>query len=497
MFALSKTLSLHHMNKYYVQILKDLSIVKQIPAGSTLLVGGFGLCGIPENIINALKEVGTKNLTVVSNNCGTNDEGLGILLNNGQLKRVIASYAGENHNLAEKYFDGELELELIPQGTLAEKLRSAGAGIPAFYTRTGVDTVVEKGGIPIKYKNHSKDFEVDIASKPKHVEYFKGQKYLREEAIYGDYAIIKASVADTNGNLRFVGTSRNFNEDMAKAAKVVIAEVESIVPLGSFGFDHVHVNGIYVDYLYLGNNYKKSIERLVYDESVYKRNPEKFKKAKNQGLRNRIAKRAAHEFKDGMYVNLGIGIPTLIPAFLDPHITIHFHTEIGAVGVGNYPLEGQELGDLVNAGKESITLNQGASTFSSSESFGIVRGGHLDLTVLGAMQINKQGDIANWVIPGRMVKGMGGAMDLVASGSKVLVVMEHTAKGEKKFLKDITLPATGLGRVDQVITDKAVFVKRNGELVLTEIAADTDLEWVRANTGFELTIADDLKKFEI
>lgn len=119
----------------------------------------------------------------MSNNCGTNDEGLGILLNNGQLKRVIASYAGENHHLAEKYFDGELELELIPQGTLAEKLRSAGAGIPAFYTRTGVDTIVEKGGIPIKYKNHSKDFEVDIASQPKHVEYFKGQKYIREEAI--------------------------------------------------------------------------------------------------------------------------------------------------------------------------------------------------------------------------------------------------------------------------------------------------------------------------
>lgn len=153
-----------------------------------------------------------------------------------------------------------------------------------------------------------------------------------------------------------------------------------------------------------------------------------------------------------MYVNLGIGIPTLIPAQLDPHLLIHFHTEIGAIGVGNYPLPGHELGDLVNAGKESITLNTGATTFSSSESFAIVRGGHLNMTVLGALQISQCGDIANWVIPGKMLKGMGGAMDLVACGSKVLVVMEHTAKEEIKLIQECTLPVTGLKKVDQVIT---------------------------------------------
>ncbi|CAK84487.1 unnamed protein product (macronuclear) [Paramecium tetraurelia] len=145
-------------------------------------------------------------------------------------------------------------------------------------------------------------------------------------------------------------------------------------------------------------------------------------------------------------------------------MTIHFHTEIGAIGVGPYPKLGQELGDLQNAGKESCTLNPGATTFESSESFGIIRGGHLDMTVLGAMQITKQGDIANWVIPGKMVKGMGGAMDLVASGSKVLVVMEHTAKGEVKFVNQLQYPATGMNKVSQVITDKAVFVKRDGQI---------------------------------
>ncbi|CAD8079465.1 unnamed protein product [Paramecium primaurelia] len=487
--------SLTHIGRYYVHIIKDLNVIKQIPAGSTVLVGGFGLCGIPECSINALKEAGTKNLTVVSNNCGTTDLGLGLLLNNGQLKRVIASYAGENHNLAKQYFDGTLELELVPQGTLAEKLRAAGAGIPAFYTHTGTDTVVEKGGIPIKYRKGGDG--VEIESKPKPVEYFNGKKYIREDSIWGDYAIIKANMADTNGNLKFVGTARNFNQDMVKAAKVVIAEVDTIVPVGSFGFDEAHINGIYVDYLYQGNNYLKTVERLVYDQSVYDKHKDIKPQGKLNQTRNRIAKRAAQEFKDGMYVNLGIGIPTLIPAFLDKSMTIHFHTEIGAIGVGPYPKLGQELGDLQNAGKESCTLNPGATTFESSESFGIIRGGHLDMTVLGAMQITKQGDIANWVIPGKMVKGMGGAMDLVASGSKVLVVMEHTAKGEVKFVKDLQYPATGMNKVSQVITDKAVFVKRDGQLVLTEIASDTTLEWVRANTGFELTVADDLKFFKV
>lgn len=161
--------------KFYVKILKDLSILKQIKNGSTLLVGGFGLCGIPENCIQALKEAGIKDLTVVSNNCGTKDDGLGLLLNNNQIKRVIASYSGENTHLAEyiysiyfsAYFNGDIELELMPQGTLAEKIRSGGAGIGAFYTRTGVNTIVEKGGIPIKYAKGGQS--VEIASTPKPV----------------------------------------------------------------------------------------------------------------------------------------------------------------------------------------------------------------------------------------------------------------------------------------------------------------------------------------
>ena len=187
----------------------------------------------------------------------------------------------------------------MPQGTLAEKIISGGAGIGAFYTRTGVNTVVEKGGIPIKYAKGGKTVEIASTPKPVYiysivqVEILRGQKFIREDAILGDYAIIKAHTADTYGNLQFVGTSRNFNEDMVKAGKITIAEVEQIVPFGTFGLDQAHVNGIYVDYLYLGKNYKKQIERLVYNQTVYDAEPEKYSKPKSSPNREIIAKRAA------------------------------------------------------------------------------------------------------------------------------------------------------------------------------------------------------------
>ncbi len=214
--------------------------LKGVRDGMTFLVGGFGLCGIPENLIASLKRSGAKNLTCVSNNAGVDGFGLGQLLESRQIKKMISSYVGENKEFERQFLSGELEVELNPQGTLAERLRAGGAGIPAFYTPTGVGTVVADG---------------------KDVREFDGRKYVLERAIRGDYALIKAWKADPFGNLVFRKTARNFNPMMAAAGKITIVEVEEIVDYGDIDPDHVHTPGIYVQMVVLGQNYEKRIEQ--------------------------------------------------------------------------------------------------------------------------------------------------------------------------------------------------------------------------------------------
>jgi 3-oxoacid CoA-transferase subunit A len=213
---------------------------KDIIDGSVLLVGGFGLCGIPENAIDALVERGVKNLTCVSNNCGVDDFGLGLLLKKKQIKKMISSYVGENKTFEAQLLAKELEVELVPQGTLAERIRAAGAGIGGFYTRTGVGTLVAQG---------------------KEVKFIDGVEYLLEKPLSGDFALIKAWKADRMGNLVFRKTARNFNPMMATAAKVTIVEVEELVAVGQLDPDQIHVPGIYVKRLFLGKNYQKRIEK--------------------------------------------------------------------------------------------------------------------------------------------------------------------------------------------------------------------------------------------
>lgn len=206
--------------------------------------------------------------------------------------------------------------------------------------------------------------------------------------------------------------------------------------------------------------------------------------------RERIAKRAAAEIQDGMYVNLGIGIPTLATNFLPENCNVTWHSENGILGMGPYPTAEEAHGDLINAGKESVTVTPDASFFPSSESFGMVRGGHVDITFLGGLQCSQNGDLANWIIPGKLVKGMGGAMDLVQGCEKLVVTMEHTAKGSPKVLKDCTLPVTGLRVVDDLITDMAVFKFRNGKMILSEVAEDQTVESVRAATEAEFEVEE-------
>jgi 3-oxoacid CoA-transferase A subunit len=208
--------------------------------GATLMLGGFGLCGIPENCISAIVKKGTKNLTCISNNAGVDGFGIGLLLENRQVKKMISSYVGENAEFERQLLSGELEVELTPQGTLAERIRAAGAGIPAFFTPAGYGTEVAQG---------------------KEVREYDGKMYILEQAFKSDFAIVKAWKGDTHGNLMFKGTARNFNPMMAKAGKITIVEVEELVPAGSFDPNHVHVAGVYVHRIFQGSNYEKRIEQ--------------------------------------------------------------------------------------------------------------------------------------------------------------------------------------------------------------------------------------------
>ena len=369
----------------------------------TIAAGGFGLCGIPENLIAALHDSGVKGLTIVGNNAGVDGFGMGVLLPARQVKKVMASYVGENKEFERQVLAGELELELIPQGTLAERLRAGGAGIPGFYTRTGFATKLTDG---------------------KETKKFGDMEYVLEPGITAEVSIVKAWKGDKSGNLIYRETSRNFNPMIATC--------------------------------------------------------------------DLMAKRAAQELRDGYYVNLGIGIPTLVANYIPKGIHVTLQSENGLLGIGPFPNPGEEDPDLINAGKQTITTMPGSAFFSSADSFGQIRGGHIDLAILGAFEVTDSGDIANWMIPGKMIKGPGGAMDLVAGVKRVVAVLEHTSKdGSPKILKKCTLPITGLGVVNLIITDLCVFeVKEGGGLVLTEIHSNATVDDIRAKTGapFELAL---------
>ncbi|KAI6245145.1 Succinyl-CoA:3-ketoacid coenzyme A transferase 1, mitochondrial [Erysiphe necator] len=486
---LSSTSRYHEINKVYSSA---ADAIKDLKSNSTILCGGFGLCGVPNTLIDEVaKRPDINGITVVSNNAGTDDSGLGKLLKTKQIRKMIASYIGENDTFERMYLMGEIELELTPQGTLAERCASGGRGIPAFYTPAAVGTVVQAGELPLSYNHDSIPLKYSV---PKEVRIFDGRPYLLEESIKGDYALVKAWKADRLGNCQFRLAGNNFNGVMGRNANKTIVEAENIVMPGEISPEYIHLPGIYVARI-IQSTSPKSIERYTFSEDSY---TSKIVKAYGEtaSKRERIVRRAAKEFKNGMYANLGIGMPMLAPAFIEPGIDVQLQSENGVLGLGPYPKRGEEDADIINAGKETVTLNVGASVFGSEESFGMIRSGRINLTILGAMQVSQKGDLASWMLPGK-VKGFGGAMDLVSNPSKtkVVVTMEHTdKKGNAKIVKQCDFPLTGKACVSMIITELGVFdVNALSGITLKEIADGVTVEEIKAKTQAPFSIANNLR----
>jgi 3-oxoacid CoA-transferase len=424
-----------------------------VPDGAVIMAGGFGMTGNPVHLFHALAKLPTKNLTLISNNVGEDGLGGGRLLENGQLKKAIGSFFTSNPAAVAAAQSGKLEVELIPQGTLAEAIRAGGAGIGGFYTPTGLGTVLAKNA------------ETKVIN---------GREYVFVAALRADVAFIRAHRADTAGNLVYRMTERNFNPLMATAADLVIAEVEEIVPVGNLSADEIVTPGNYVDYLVQAHT---TLEELGSSASI-----ETSGKNISEARLN-MARRALAELKRGDIVNLGVGIPTLVADLITPAHGIILHTENGMLGVGPAPREGGAMDYPVNAGKQPVTALPGSSYFDSAASFAMIRGRHIDAAIMGGLQVDEHANLANWAVPGKPLLGVGGAMDLASGAKRLIVTMTHVNdKGQPKIVPEVTLPLTAKGAVETVITDLAVFKFIEGRLTLMELMPGAALEQVRMMT---------------
>jgi 3-oxoacid CoA-transferase len=421
--------------------------------GDVLMVGGFGMTGNPVHLLHALAELPTRGITYIANNVGEAGLGGGRMLRNGQIKKAIGSYFTSNPEAVAAAQSGAIEFELMPQGTLAEAMRAGGAGIGGFYTPTAFGTVI------------AKDADTRMIN---------GKGYVFVPALRANVAFIRAWVADTAGNLVYRMTEQNFNKAMATAADLVIVEAETIVPVGELDPNQIHTQGNYVDYLVQAHT---TLDELGSSASV------DGGARKADDFRMLMARRALQELKRGDVVNLGVGIPTLVADLISPEDGIILHTENGMLGVGPAPKAGGAMDYPVNAGKIPVTALPGSSYFDSADSFAMIRGGHIDVAIMGGLQVDEKANLANWAVPGKPLLGVGGAMDLASGARRLIITMTHTERdGSSKIVPECNLPLTALGAVDMLITDLAVFDFGDG-LRLIELMPNVSLEEVRAKTA--------------
>ncbi len=431
-----------------------------VNSGDTMLVGGFGMTGNPVHLLHAIAETETDNLTYIGNNVGEAGLGGGRLLRNGQISSAIGSFFTSNREAVEAAQSGKMDVELLPQGSLAEAIRAGGAGLGGFFTPTSAGTPLADG---------------------REIREIDGKTYIFQPALRGNVALIRAWQADTAGNLVYRMTEQNFNRAMATAADLVLVEAEEIVPVGTLAPEQIHTPGCYVDYLVQAT---MTLDDLGSSASVAGSAKKVDEKRMN------MARAALAELKRGDVVNLGIGIPTLVADLITPDHGIIMHTENGMLGVGPAPEEGGAMDYPVNAGKIPVTALPGSSYFDSADSFAMIRGGHVDVAIMGGLQVDAQANLANWAVPGKPLLGVGGAMDLASGAKRLIVTMTHASRdGAAKILPSCTLPLTAIGTVDAVITDLAVFHFIDGRLTLTSLMPDVTLDEVRAKTEAEFVVA--------
>jgi 3-oxoacid CoA-transferase len=434
--------------------------VADIPDGAVLGIGGFGPSRTYQGLIPAMLDRGTKDLRIVANSVGGNPNSIWTLLENHRIAHITVSISRGADDFIRS---GEIGIELVPQGTLVERLRAGGSGIAAFYTRTGYGTRIAEG---------------------KDVRWFDGQPYVMERALSLDYAVIRAHRADRFGNVAFRGVGRNLNLAMAKAAKVVIVEAAQVVE--ALDPDEVELPGIFVT-------------------RVLQQAPEivPFPKVRRGGVdidvpavyggrpawsRRDMARVAAELLPSRSYVNLGLGIPTLVSNFTKGRDIIT-HAENGMLGAGHDATAEDYDQDVYNAASYYVHLDEGASFFDTVTSFEMVRGGKVDFVILGALQVDVAGNIANWATSNRAGGTIGGAMDLAAGGAELMVMMPHlTNDGAQKLVRQCTYPLTGVGCVDYVVTDLCVLRRVAGRFELLQTAPGFSTDDVVSMTEMELTV---------
>lgn len=431
-----------------------------VKSGDTLLAGGFGMTGNPVHLLHALAErTEVRDLVYVGNNVGEPGLGGGRLLRNGQIRKAIGSFFTSNREAVDAAQSGELETQLIPQGTLAEALRAGGAGIGGFFTPTAAGTKIADG----------------LEART-----FRGVEHVFQEGIKGDVAFVRAQVGDRAGNLQYRRTEQNFNAAMATAAKLVVAEVEKVVEPGQLDPNSIHTQGCFVDYLVeaevgLGD-LGSSADIAGSNKTV-------------SDARMAIARAALAELRPGEIVNLGIGIPTLVADLIQPRHGIVLHTENGMLGVGPAPSSGGALDYPVNAGKVPVTELPGSSYFDSSASFAMIRGGHVDVAIMGGLQVDEHGNLANWAVPGKPLLGVGGAMDLAQGAKRLIITMTHTDRdGRSKLVNNCTLPLTATHAVDVVVTELGIFRISERRMRLTALMPGVELHEVRARTEADFEV---------